>query len=275
MFCLDEPDRHPSFSAANERTLAHAAAAEGRLVPFLRLDLDENPLHEATRCLDLGAKGSSSIRAHRSSLPGDPRLEPIFALAEERQIPILIHGGRGLPPIADELGRLVEKHPPAALIIAHAGIVDLAPSHGTSPVAPACSSTRPSGAHSICSTCTGSFPRSRSCTPPTTPTGGSRTHSSWRFEPCAPRDSTTTACGCFSTAPPPGSRTGFHPSRRRARSGRTRSPARHLQPDPSVPDDGLDDVLAPPARHVRRARARDQCLRREGERQPRGDRPDP
>src|SRR5439155_1356639 len=37
-----------------------------------------------------------------------------------------IHGGRGLPPIADDLGRLVETYPDAPLIIAHAGIADLA-----------------------------------------------------------------------------------------------------------------------------------------------------
>mgnify|MGYP000938774462 CR=1 FL=1 len=126
MFCLDEPDRHPSFTAANDRTLAHAAASDGKLIPFLRLDLDERPLEEAIRSLDNGAKGIKLHPRAQKFLPGDPRLEPIFALAEERRIPILIHGGRGLPPIADELGRLVEKHPPAALIIAHAGIVDLA-----------------------------------------------------------------------------------------------------------------------------------------------------
>ena len=39
---------------------------------------------------------------------------------------MLIHGGRGLPPIADSLGRLLDRHCPPALIIAHAGIVDLA-----------------------------------------------------------------------------------------------------------------------------------------------------
>lgn len=126
VFCLDEPDRHPAFSAANERTLATCADSDGRLIPFLRLDLEERPLEEATRCLALGAKGIKLHPRAQKFLPGDPRLEPIFALAQERQIPILIHGGRGLPPIADELGRLVERHPPAALIIAHAGIVDLA-----------------------------------------------------------------------------------------------------------------------------------------------------
>jgi hypothetical protein len=40
-------------------------------------------------------------------------------------VPILIHGGRGLPPIADGLRALVERNPGATLIIAHAGIADL------------------------------------------------------------------------------------------------------------------------------------------------------
>src|ERR1051326_9551853 len=43
-----------------------------------------------------------------------------------RSVPILIHGGRGLPPIADHLDRLVEANPGAQLIIAHGGIADLA-----------------------------------------------------------------------------------------------------------------------------------------------------
>jgi len=50
MFCLDEPDRHPGFRAANDRTLAFAERSGGRLVPFVRLDLNESPIEEATRC---------------------------------------------------------------------------------------------------------------------------------------------------------------------------------------------------------------------------------
>ncbi len=125
MFCLDEPDRHPGFRAANERTLAFAERSSGRLVPFVRLDLTEEPLGEARRCLDLGARGIKlHPRAQRFQL-NDERLSPIFAIAAERNVPILIHGGRGLPPIAAELRRLVEAHPGAQLIIAHAGIADL------------------------------------------------------------------------------------------------------------------------------------------------------
>jgi uncharacterized protein len=126
VFCLDEPDRHPGFTAANSRTLAHAEAGAGALVPFVRLDLNEQPLEEATRCLDAGAKGIKLHPRAQRFLPDDDRLEPVFALAAERSAPILIHGGRGLPPIADSLGRLVERHAPPALIIAHAGIIDLA-----------------------------------------------------------------------------------------------------------------------------------------------------
>jgi len=57
MFCLDEPDRHPAFSAANDRTLEHAERSQGRLIPFVRLDLSERPIDEARRCLDRGACG--------------------------------------------------------------------------------------------------------------------------------------------------------------------------------------------------------------------------
>ena len=126
VFCLDEPDRHPGFTAANSRTLAHAEAGAGALVPFVRLDLNETPIEEANRCLDAGAKGIKLHPRAQRFLPDDNRLEPVFALAAERSAPILIHGGRGLPPIADSLARLVERHAPPALIIAHAGIIDLA-----------------------------------------------------------------------------------------------------------------------------------------------------
>jgi predicted TIM-barrel fold metal-dependent hydrolase len=126
MFCLDEPDRHPAFRAANDRTLAYAERSHGRLTPFVRLDLTEEPLEEARRVLDLGARGIKlHPRAQRFML-NDERLAPIFALAAERRVPILIHGGRGLPPIAEELRRLVDSHPGSQLIIAHAGIADLA-----------------------------------------------------------------------------------------------------------------------------------------------------
>jgi uncharacterized protein len=125
-FCMDEPDRHPAFRAPNDRTLAAAERSGGVLVPFVRLDLGEEPVEEANRCLDLGARGIKLHPRAQRFLLNDERLAPVFALAAERRVPILIHGGRGLPPIADHLARLVDTYPDAKLIIAHGGIADLA-----------------------------------------------------------------------------------------------------------------------------------------------------
>jgi uncharacterized protein len=125
VFCLDEPDRHPGFRAANDRTLAFAERSEGRLVPYVRLDLTEGPIEEAQRCLDRGARGIKLHPRAQKFFLDDERLAPVFAVAAERRVPILIHGGRGLPPIADSLHRLVDAYPAAQLIIAHAGIADL------------------------------------------------------------------------------------------------------------------------------------------------------
>ena len=125
VFCLDEPDRHPGFRAGNDRTLALAERSNGRLIPFVRLDLTEAPIEEAERCLDRGARGIKLHPRAQKFMLDDERLAPVFAIAAERRVPILIHGGRGLPPIADHLARLVDAYPDAQLIIAHAGIADL------------------------------------------------------------------------------------------------------------------------------------------------------
>ena len=126
MFCLDEHDREPAFTVPNDRTLAHAERSEGRLLPFVRLDLTAQPLDEAHRCLDLGARGIKLHPRAQAFALSDERLQPIFALAVERDVPILIHGGRGLPPIAEDLEALVKRNEGVRLIVAHAGIADMA-----------------------------------------------------------------------------------------------------------------------------------------------------
>jgi hypothetical protein len=104
--------------------LEWAAQSEGRLIPFCRLDPSEDPIPEGRRCLATGARG---IKLHpRAQAFGfeDDGLEEIFALAEQERVPILIHAGRGLPPIADGLADLALRHPGAALILAHGAICD-------------------------------------------------------------------------------------------------------------------------------------------------------
>jgi predicted TIM-barrel fold metal-dependent hydrolase len=126
VFCMDEHDREPAFTAPNDRTLACAERADGRLVPFVRLDLTERPLEEARRCLELGARGIKLHPRAQGFALDDERLGPIFELAVEYNVPILIHGGRGMPPIAEHLERLVRRCDGVRLIIAHGGIADMA-----------------------------------------------------------------------------------------------------------------------------------------------------
>ena len=72
VFCMDEPDRHPAFRAANDRTLAFAERSGGRLIPFVRLDLSEEPIEEATRCLDARRPRDQAAPA-RAAVPAERR----------------------------------------------------------------------------------------------------------------------------------------------------------------------------------------------------------
>ncbi|HEV7941878.1 MAG TPA: amidohydrolase family protein [Solirubrobacteraceae bacterium] len=124
VFPLHDPERRPSYSLPNDRVLRWAGESEGRLVPFCRLDPAEDPLTEGARCIEAGARG---IKLHPRAQAFDfsgAQMQGIFALAEEAGVPILIHAGRGLPPLAEALVDLALKHPGATLILAHGAICD-------------------------------------------------------------------------------------------------------------------------------------------------------
>jgi predicted TIM-barrel fold metal-dependent hydrolase len=124
VFPLHDPERRPSYSVPNDRVLAWTDESEGRLVPFCRLDPAEDPLAEAERCLAAGARGIKlHPRAQHFDFDG-PEMRAVFALAEAANVPILIHAGRGLPPLADGLVELALSHPGAVLILAHGAICD-------------------------------------------------------------------------------------------------------------------------------------------------------
>jgi predicted TIM-barrel fold metal-dependent hydrolase len=124
VFALHDPDRRPAYRVPNDRVLAWAAQSEGRLVPFCRLDPAEDPLPEGERCLAAGARGIKlHPRAQDFAFDGE-ELAGIFALADEARVPILIHAGRGLPPLADGLVKLALRHPDVVLILAHGAICD-------------------------------------------------------------------------------------------------------------------------------------------------------
>jgi uncharacterized protein len=122
-FTMHEPGGYPP---ANDRVLAEAEAAGGRLVPFCRVDPHAGAAAEAERCFDAGARGIKlHPRAERFRL-AEPEVERAVALAAERGLPVLVHAGRGIPALGRDALALAERHRGVRLILAHAGISDLA-----------------------------------------------------------------------------------------------------------------------------------------------------
>jgi predicted TIM-barrel fold metal-dependent hydrolase len=124
VFPLHDPERRPSYSLPNNRVLEWAAESDGRLVPFCRLDPSEDPVDECERCLAIGARG---IKLHPRAQDFDfdgKEMGDVFNIAEAAGVPILIHAGRGLPPLAEGLVDLALRHPGAVLILAHGAICD-------------------------------------------------------------------------------------------------------------------------------------------------------
>jgi predicted TIM-barrel fold metal-dependent hydrolase len=122
-FTMHEPS---GYSEANERVLAEAEVSDGRLVPFCRVNPHDDAVGEARRCLDLGARGIKlHPRAEQFTLD-HPAVGELFELAEERGVPILTHAGRGIPALGRHVLEHASRHPGANVILAHAGICDLA-----------------------------------------------------------------------------------------------------------------------------------------------------
>jgi predicted TIM-barrel fold metal-dependent hydrolase len=124
VFPLHDPDRHPAYRLPNDRVLAWAGESDGRLVPFCRLDPADDALAEAERCLAAGARGIKLHPRAQSFAFDGQEMADVFALAQDANVPILIHAGRGLPPLAEGLADLALDHPRIVLILAHGAICD-------------------------------------------------------------------------------------------------------------------------------------------------------
>ena len=122
VFPMREPDGYPE---ANDRVVSEAAASEGRLVPFCRLDPHEDPVGEASRCVERGARGIKlHPREEAFALDAAP-VRQIFAFAHERRLPVLIHAGRGIPALGRHSLDLAAEFPDSRVILAHAVVSDV------------------------------------------------------------------------------------------------------------------------------------------------------
>lgn len=122
VFPMHEPGGYPP---ANDHVLAQAAASEGRLVAFCRVDPRADPVAEIRRCVAAGARG---VKLHpRAELfdLDEPGVRAVVEVAEELHLPILVHAGRGIPALGAHVLEYATQFPDARFILAHAGVCDL------------------------------------------------------------------------------------------------------------------------------------------------------
>jgi uncharacterized protein len=114
------------YREANDAVLAAAAASDGRLVLFCRVDPHTDPVRELERCLAAGARGVKlHPRAERFDLR-HPGVAAVFASAAKRRLLVTIHSGFGIGSLGRDALMLAERYPGAPLILAHLGVTNLA-----------------------------------------------------------------------------------------------------------------------------------------------------
>lgn len=115
------------YARENDRVLAEAAASGGRLIAFCRVNpRTDDAVAEAERSLDAGAAGIKLHPRAESFVLADRELRGLFAMADERRLPVLVHAGRGIPALGEHAVQVCREFPGLRLILAHAGISDLA-----------------------------------------------------------------------------------------------------------------------------------------------------
>jgi predicted TIM-barrel fold metal-dependent hydrolase len=119
IFPLKEPG---GYREPNRRMLELAEAQPERLRALCRLDPADDPLDEARRCLDAGAVGLKLHPRGEGFDIADRRLDDVFALADERRLPIMIHAGVGDAEVGPQTLDRARAHPGARFIFAHCAV---------------------------------------------------------------------------------------------------------------------------------------------------------
>lgn len=121
-FPANEPGADGRFTAANLAVARAAAAGDGRIVPFCRVD-PRRP--DAVRTLERAAvDGARGLKLHpvaQRFRPEDPAVILLVRAAGERGWPVLIHAGFGARPLGAAIAALADACPDTTLILAHGG----------------------------------------------------------------------------------------------------------------------------------------------------------
>lgn len=114
------------YEAENRRVIEECARHPERLVPFARLDPRVATEAEASGALAAGARGFKLHPRAEDFRLDHPGVGTIAAVAAGARAPVLIHAGGGVGSFGETILELASGHPDCPLILAHAGVSDLA-----------------------------------------------------------------------------------------------------------------------------------------------------
>jgi predicted TIM-barrel fold metal-dependent hydrolase len=113
-----------AYREQNDAVIAEAAESSGMLIPFCRVEPGPGDVAELARALGAGARGIKLHPLTGRFEVGHPLVSSALELAEARSLPVLLHAGRGIAAFASQVEPMLERHPGAQVILAHAGIGD-------------------------------------------------------------------------------------------------------------------------------------------------------
>jgi hypothetical protein len=125
VFPFNDPRRQKCFEIANDDIYKAWKDYPNRLIPFFRLNPNENCIGEIEKRV---SQGFSGIKLHPRSQNFDlnaPNAMKIYEMAEDAGIPVLIHTGYGLLDVADKISRIVKTYKKLKLILGHSAFVDI------------------------------------------------------------------------------------------------------------------------------------------------------
>jgi uncharacterized protein len=114
------------YAAENRRIVEECERHAGTLVPFARLDPRTDGAAEAAAALAAGARGFKLHPRAEDFRLEHPNVDAIVAVAAASRAPVLIHAGAGVGSLGAPIVDLAARYPACPLILAHAGVSDLA-----------------------------------------------------------------------------------------------------------------------------------------------------
>lgn len=119
VFPLKEPQ---GYREPNRRLIELAATRPDQLRALARLDPADDPAARLEEGLDVGAVGAKLHPRGEGFDVADERLDAVFAIADERRLPVLVHTGQGDPAVGPQALDRARRHPGARIVLAHCAI---------------------------------------------------------------------------------------------------------------------------------------------------------